>query len=261
VALDLGGCRFSEGVEFTFPAVSLGAGERLILTRRPEAFALRYPGNPAVVMGPYDGQLDNAGERLQLLDPVGEVVLDFEYKDGWYPLTDGSGRSLVLRDEEVGPDGFGDAVAWGISGGSAGSPGGVDAVVGMTYRGWDHFHFTVLERDDPGISGEYADPDADGRPNWLEYAYGCDPRVADREMAEFDLAAAGGGVLMRRPVGAMDLVYEMEANGVLDGLWPVVGHEVEPVAEDGVVETVILREEDPVEADGRFFRVRVHFQP
>jgi hypothetical protein len=80
-------------------------------------------------------------------------------------------------------------------------------------------------------------------------------------MAEFDLAAAGGGVLMRRPVGAMDLVYEMEANGVLDGLWPVVGHEVEPVAEDGVVETVILREEDPVEADGRFFRVRVHFQP
>jgi hypothetical protein len=33
------------------------------------------------------------------------------------------------------------------------------------------------------------------------------------------------------------------------------------VAEDGVVETVILREEDPVEADGRFFRVRVHFQP
>ena len=261
VALNLGGCRFSEGVEFTFPAVSLGAGERLILARRPEAFALRYPGNPGVVVGPYDGQLDNAGERLQLLDPVGEVVLDFEYKDGWYPLTDGSGRSLVLRDEGVGPDGFGDAVVWGISGGLAGSPGGVDAVVGMTYRGWDHFHFTALERDDPGISGEYADPDADGRPNWLEYAYGCDPRVADGEMAEFDLAAAGGGVLMRRPVGAMDLVYELEANGVLDGLWPVVGHEVEPVAKDGVVESVILREEDPVEADGRFFRVRVHFQP
>ena len=38
-----------------------------------------------------------AGERLELTDPVGENILDFEYKDGWYPAADGSGRSLEVH--------------------------------------------------------------------------------------------------------------------------------------------------------------------
>lgn len=41
---------------------------------------------------------------------------------------------------------------------------------------WLATHFTVAEQSQPAVSGDAADPDKDGCPNFLEYAQGSDPR-------------------------------------------------------------------------------------
>lgn len=264
--LDLTNAAFVQGIAFTFPTTPLAAGSRLIVAKNPAAFALRYPASGAAVLGPYEGDLDNAGERLELTDAVGENILDFTYKDGWYPATDGSGHSLVLRDPAGTPhDGFGDPMAWAISGGTLGSPGAADASFAQAYHGWDNFHFTSLERDDPLISGPGADPDGDGRKNADEYALGTHPRVADLPVLGFTWSMDGDtrrpALRFRRPANALDVTYELLAGGTLND-WPVVSTTaVGSSPLPGNIEEVILRDVADDSGPGRFLRLRYTVSP
>ena len=61
------------------------------------AFAARY-GTTVNIAGQYSGSLANGGERIRLQDAVGQMILDFEYKDGWLALTDGQGYCLAIID-------------------------------------------------------------------------------------------------------------------------------------------------------------------
>jgi hypothetical protein len=65
--------KITDGIEFVFPTdapVTIPAGGFLLLAKKPEAFSWRYPDVPAeVILGPYDGSLSNAGERLELNMP------------------------------------------------------------------------------------------------------------------------------------------------------------------------------------------------
>lgn len=128
--LDLTGTTFTDGITFTFaPAVPppvLAPGARLVLVKNPVAFAERY-GTGRPVAGTYDGSLSNRGERLRLVDAVGEEVLDFSYADDWQPGTDGGGYSLVIRDPAADPASWSDAARWRVSLASGGSPGTADA--------------------------------------------------------------------------------------------------------------------------------------
>ena len=125
-ALDLGGARFVQGVDFTFASNTLlAAGARLVIVANPDAFALRY-GTHATVAGAYSGFLDNGGETLQLLDPRGEEILEFTYKDGWAPITDGLGFALVVDDESADWTSWDEKSAWRTSGLLNGSPGEPD---------------------------------------------------------------------------------------------------------------------------------------
>ena len=124
-AINLTGFRFTAGVDFTFPAASIPAGGRVIISRRPEAFLLRHPGFTGV-LGPYEGALDNGGERIELTEASGEVVLDFTYDDIWRPVTDGAGYSLVLRQPNTSADLMGDPSSWLMSPTLDGSPGAGD---------------------------------------------------------------------------------------------------------------------------------------
>lgn len=264
--LALSGAYFSQGIEYTFPDVVLGAGQRLILAKHLVAFALRYPSVGVPVLGPYWGQLDNGGERLELTDVSGENILDFEYKDGWYPATDGSGRSLVLRDTGTAHDAFGNAVKWAISGGELGSPGTSDAHWAQAYYGWDNFHFSESQREDPLVGGPHADPDGDGRPNWAEYGLGCDPWVWDMASASFAWTDTGGwrypGLRFNRASRALDLTCDLLARPDLGaGSWDAVGaveHAISPLAGDR--EAVTLRETSSDGGPRRFLRLRLTFQ-
>jgi len=264
--LALAGETFTQGIDFTFPATTLPAGGRVILARNPAAFALRYPSTTIPVLGPYDGVLDNGGERLELTDSVGENILDFEYKDGWYPATDGNGRSLVHRNPAgISFNNFGSAVSWAISGSNWGSPGSSDASFAQAYHGWDNFHFTAAERDDLLISGPDADPDGDGRTNADEYALACNPRTADVPKLAFTWSMDGAvrrpALKFRRPANALDLSYQLQADSSL-GTWPVItSTTVSATPMAGDVEEVIFRDTASNAGANRFLRVSYLYQP
>ncbi|MHC4369784.1 MAG: CotH kinase family protein, partial [Planctomycetota bacterium] len=114
--------KFSDGIEFTFPAdpaVTIAPGAYLLIVKDPTAFAWRYPDVPADrILGPYEGRLNDAGERLELIMP-GDVDASGElyfvrvdrvvYSDGTHPAgipgsidlwptePDGNGQSLTRK--------------------------------------------------------------------------------------------------------------------------------------------------------------------
>ncbi|MHC4425224.1 MAG: lamin tail domain-containing protein, partial [Planctomycetota bacterium] len=62
--------KFTDGIEFTFPddpPIVIAAGGHLLVVKNPDVFSWRYPVVPAEkILGPYDGKLSNAGEKLEL---------------------------------------------------------------------------------------------------------------------------------------------------------------------------------------------------
>jgi hypothetical protein len=123
--LDLTGIHFTNGLRFSFSGsavTQLGAGQRVLVVKSLAAFTSRY-GTGLPIAGAYLGNLNNNGERLSLHDRVGEGILDFEYKDGWEPITDGLGFSLVAVDEAADYRAWDLSTQWRASGRVSGSPG------------------------------------------------------------------------------------------------------------------------------------------
>ena len=187
--LALGGSRFTKGIEFAFPAgTTLAAGARLLVVANLPAFQRRN-GTGAAAVGPFLGNLDNAGEELEIVDPTGEVILDFAWDDAWYPPTDGSGRTLVVRDAAPSHTGYGQPTHWAISGSTTGSPGTGDADFASTFVGWRWDHFTEAEitlpdgTENTALAGATANPDGDAFDNLGEYAFGRDPKTPDGSVA------------------------------------------------------------------------------
>ena len=112
--LSLAGVRFINGVDFAFSGsavTSLAPGAHVLVVKNLAAFTARYGGGLPVA-GQYLGNLDNAGERMQLLDASNEEILDFNYNNSWYPITDGLGFSLVIVNENAAPDDWSSKAQW-----------------------------------------------------------------------------------------------------------------------------------------------------
>ena len=88
--------RFTDGIDFTFGDIELGGGDNVVVVKDEAAFLKRYQGFSGVIAGEYSGRLNNAGERIELQDALGETIQSFEYKDGWRSITDGGGFSLTV---------------------------------------------------------------------------------------------------------------------------------------------------------------------
>jgi len=122
-AINLNMVRFTNGIDFTFGDVTLQPGQCVLVVKDAAAFTAQY-GQGLPISRTYIGSLNNGGERIRLEDALGQVILDFEYKDGWYSATDGGGYSLVLRQPQTAdPDALGDKALWRASLASGGSPG------------------------------------------------------------------------------------------------------------------------------------------
>jgi hypothetical protein len=119
--LELAGFRITNGVRFDFPAGPLEPGQRVLVVKNRAAFESRY-GTELPVIGEFEGQLNNAGERIRVAGPLEETVLDFAYSPAWSPVTAGLGFSLVLADETIAHDQFGLASSWRASFAMNGSP-------------------------------------------------------------------------------------------------------------------------------------------
>ncbi|MBN2592508.1 MAG: CotH kinase family protein, partial [Sedimentisphaerales bacterium] len=88
---------FTNGIDFTFPSIDLAPGEYIVVVQDRNAFEDRY-GSNINIAGQYSGRLDNTGERITLADAIGRAILDFNYENSWYSLTDGEGFSLTIID-------------------------------------------------------------------------------------------------------------------------------------------------------------------
>ena len=119
--INLNRVRFSKGIEYSFPSFELPPGGYCLVVKDIAAFEAAY-GNTLAVLGPYAGSLNNGGEQIELLDAAGGIIQSFEYKDDWFPLTDGLGFSLTIRDAQAAVD-PGDEAAWRPSTQPGGSPG------------------------------------------------------------------------------------------------------------------------------------------
>ncbi|MHC4113271.1 MAG: chitobiase/beta-hexosaminidase C-terminal domain-containing protein, partial [Planctomycetota bacterium] len=95
--LNLNLVRFTEGIDFTFPDMELDPDEFVVVVKNQSAFEAQY-GISVNMAGQYTGSLANNGERIKLVDAIGRMILDFEYKDGWRSITDGDGFSLTIID-------------------------------------------------------------------------------------------------------------------------------------------------------------------
>jgi len=120
--INLAGVSFVNGISFTFTGGTLGPGQRILLVKNPAAFAFRY-GPVGTIAGTYQGNLNNAGERVRMVDALGRTILDFTYSDAWVPVTDGLGFSLCVVNENAPPATWNSLANWRASSAVGGSPG------------------------------------------------------------------------------------------------------------------------------------------
>lgn len=111
-SIELSGVQFSSGISYKFKDNDrLGPLQRLVLT----------PSD-------YDGQLDNGGERITLIDSKGDIIESFRYNDKapWFKSPDGNGPSLVriAPTKKTDPE---EASNWRPSVSHNGNPGSTDA--------------------------------------------------------------------------------------------------------------------------------------
>ncbi len=109
----------------TLVPLLLNPGEFIVVVHNRDAFISRY-GSGIRIAGEYSGSLDNAGESLSLIGPLGEPILDFSFDPSWYPITDGGGFSLVAADPTAAPSTWGQPQNWRPSSSLGGSPGSAD---------------------------------------------------------------------------------------------------------------------------------------
>lgn len=161
--LHLGGIKFIEGIQFEFPyGIDLPPRGRLLLVSDLDAFAQKH-GEEISVIGEFSGNLNNAGERLLLVDHSGQIIRDFSYLDdaGWPQAADGKGPSLTLKYPESSPD-HNKGQNWRSSRFPGGNPGKTDSTRFM--------------------GNPSADFDGDLIPALLEYAMG----TSDQESNQFE---------------------------------------------------------------------------
>ncbi len=136
--------RIAEGVDFTFPDVTISVGGFVILAADPARFAATYPEVTAPVVGPWTGILRDSGEEILLVNSKGRYIdyiaysdegewakrylgpLDYSHRGWlWSDAHDGLGETLELIDPEM-PNEYGRN--WAASTTGRGTPGAVNSV-------------------------------------------------------------------------------------------------------------------------------------
>ncbi|MFT5855550.1 MAG: hypothetical protein ACI8XO_002802, partial [Verrucomicrobiales bacterium] len=211
-AVEMGGVRFDDGVDFVFPPSSLAPGESLVVVKKLDAFVVRFPtlgldqiaGEFAAGTG-----LSNGGERLVLVDVADQILHDFEYDDRrpWPTLPDGDGPTLVLIDPGSNPD-HAVATNWRASRVNDGVPGADEDSVDVDADGladdWEQVFFGNLDEDGDG------DSDGDSWTNAMEFAVGTNPRSGDTDNDGLSDSAEG-------TAGTDPLLRDSDGDGLPDG--------------------------------------------
>ncbi len=170
--------RFTNGIDFTFPSLDLAPGEYTVVVQDRTAFEARY-SNRVNVAGQYTGSLNNAGERITLVDAAGRTILDFNFRDSWRPLTDSEGFSLTVIDPTYpAPNSWDDQNSWRASAWTGGSPG--------------HDDSGIVPNPGDVVINEVLANSTDAGPDWIEL-YNTSGAAID--MGGWFLSDSGGNLL------------------------------------------------------------------
>ena len=231
--IDLGGASFSEGIDFTFAQnTTLAAGAHILIVRNLFSFTAAEQADIAGIFE-NDTALNNGGERIALLDYLGETIFDFSYRDdeAWSRFPDGSGPSLTLIAPAGSPD-LSDPANWRSSSFAGGTPGESDST---TFAG------------DPN-----ADDNGNGVSNLVEYAVGSEIHSSFTTLGEEAFLT----LEFTRNLAADDVIVTVEFTSDLISWTPLTISNSTIFNEDGTV-TISMRSDESLATVRQFFRVRV----
>ena len=101
--VNLTGWQLSNAVDYTFPGVTLLAGEYLVIAEDPATLLADFG---ATAIGPWVGGLSNQGERITLRDNLGNLADEVDYGVGfpWPTAAHGDSASMELIDPALDND-------------------------------------------------------------------------------------------------------------------------------------------------------------
>lgn len=160
VALNLGGVRFTEGVRFTFPEMTLAPNQYTVIVRDRARFESRY-GTNRPVAGVFSGAIDNNGETLALTlpSPWDLHILRFRYEATWYPTTAGQGYTLEILDPaRTAPRDWNERDSWQAGTFLHGTPGtssppAITSALTANGTVGSPFTYTITAANDPSSFG------------------------------------------------------------------------------------------------------------
>jgi hypothetical protein len=187
-AVNLNGWRFSGGVQFTFPNITLPGGGYLVVAANTNVFATKYPDVNNVV-GNWTGFLNNAGEDIDLDDAQGDRVDSVRFADEgdwairqrgplmrnhrgwvWVKEHDGFGKSLELINPNLSNN---DGQNWAASRATNGSPGVANSVltnnIPPMILGTVHFPLVPKSTDQVVVTARILDESPNGLTVTLNY--------------------------------------------------------------------------------------------
>ena len=149
-SVDIGGWRFNDGVDYTFPqGTTLPANGYLVIADDLTGYTDFFGQNAS---GQWSGELSNGGERIALVDAAATLINDVTYSDGsdapgsWSVNADGNGDSLSLLSAE---NADGSSFWWG---GATPTPDAENANAGQAPTSVvENFVWTVLPTADMPI--------------------------------------------------------------------------------------------------------------
>ena len=157
--IELADVHFEAGIDFTFSGSAvtvLAPGAKVLIVGNQAAFEARYGiALSGLIAGEFQSsRLDNAGERIHLVNAFAATIQDFTYSDvGPWPTESGlPGYSLVLISEGNTIPNHSDAGNWRSSALIDGTPGSSDSVA--------------------LVGDPLSDDDGDGLDNLIEHALG-----------------------------------------------------------------------------------------
>jgi hypothetical protein len=192
--VNLLGWRFTDGIDFVFPDVTLGPGQYLVVAADVNTFIAKYPTVTNVVGG-WSGRLSDSGEEIELRDSTGAKIDKVQYADEgdwavrelgpidnghrgwvWSNEHDGGGKSLELINFAL-PNDYGQN--WAASTVDGGTPGAVNSVaednIAPLILDVTHFPVIPFSFEPVTVSAKIVDEQTNGVSVTLHYREDGDP--------------------------------------------------------------------------------------
>ena len=202
--LDLTGVNFTGAMAFTFGALTIEPGQRVLVVENQSAFRAAYGTGP-LVAGQWSGALNNSGDSILLSDRSGTEIEKVTYGDlpPWPTSADGDGYTLVRINSAHSAE---EALNWRPSVAVGGNPGATDTQRLAAWLTANQF-------------GSALDSGPDGIPALIKFATGID--VSGELLPNVEVAREAGSnpptmlVTFRRRIAADEVTLELQSSSDL----------------------------------------------